>query len=247
MKTVILAAGEGSRLRDRFAIKPLAIVGGKTLIDHAIATARAAGSNEVVIVLGYEKEQIVRHLQDNASIHEGVSLRWVYNNNWSAGNAYSLLAVEAVLNDSDFLLTMCDHLMSPSILADLIALDRPVGTELILAIDRRLDNPLVDIVDVTRVVERDGYISAIGKLLPDYTSFDAGAFRLTPSVFGTLRALAAVNTSLGISDLVTKLTLRRAAAVHDIGDHFWIDVDDDRMCRLAEKHLERSQIAARSL
>src|SRR3954468_2898490 len=45
---VILAAGQGTRLG--LACKPLAIVGGVTLLERAVATAHSAGIERVVVV-----------------------------------------------------------------------------------------------------------------------------------------------------------------------------------------------------
>src|SRR3954454_13672789 len=46
---VILAAGQGTRLG--LDCKPLAIVGGITLLERAVATARSAGIERVVVVV----------------------------------------------------------------------------------------------------------------------------------------------------------------------------------------------------
>src|SRR4051812_23237426 len=46
---VILAAGRGTRLRA--PCKPLAIVGGQTLLERAVRTASAAGIHRVVVVV----------------------------------------------------------------------------------------------------------------------------------------------------------------------------------------------------
>src|SRR3954463_12098348 len=46
---VILAAGQGTRLG--LGCKPLALVGGTTLLERAVATARTAGIDRVVVVV----------------------------------------------------------------------------------------------------------------------------------------------------------------------------------------------------
>src|SRR3954464_10606781 len=46
---VILAAGQGTRLGLRW--KPLAIVGGISLLERAVATARTAGIGRIVVVV----------------------------------------------------------------------------------------------------------------------------------------------------------------------------------------------------
>ena len=59
---ILLAAGEGSRLRNAAPLKPLCPVGSRPLIDHAINGLAAAGLERVIVVLGYGAEQIGAHL-----------------------------------------------------------------------------------------------------------------------------------------------------------------------------------------
>src|SRR3954452_19766893 len=53
---VILAAGTGSRLG--VGSKALARLAGITLLERAVATLRAVGIKEVLVVVGYEKERL---------------------------------------------------------------------------------------------------------------------------------------------------------------------------------------------
>ncbi len=57
---ILLAAGEGSRLRALAPYKPLCVVGGKTLLEHAITGFAAAGIGRVIVVLGYGADAITR-------------------------------------------------------------------------------------------------------------------------------------------------------------------------------------------
>ena len=59
---VLLAAGEGTRLRDMAAVKPLCPVAGRPLIDHALHGFAAAGLTRAVVVLGYERGAVEAHL-----------------------------------------------------------------------------------------------------------------------------------------------------------------------------------------
>ena len=63
MKAVILAAGQGSRLRPAKPGVPKCLleVGGKTLIEHQLAVIDAQGIRDVVAVVGYKNELIKRH------------------------------------------------------------------------------------------------------------------------------------------------------------------------------------------
>jgi choline kinase len=57
MKAVILAAGQGTRIRSVHGEHPKCLieVDGSTILDHQLEAILMAGINEVAIVVGYEK------------------------------------------------------------------------------------------------------------------------------------------------------------------------------------------------
>ncbi|MBX0295740.1 bifunctional sugar-1-phosphate nucleotidylyltransferase/acetyltransferase [Haloarcula nitratireducens] len=74
MQAVILAAGEGTRMRPLTdqRPKPMLGVGGTPLVEHVARSAVSAGAEEVIVVVGYEGEQVKRHLGDgvgDAPVH----------------------------------------------------------------------------------------------------------------------------------------------------------------------------------
>ncbi|MBT8507881.1 hypothetical protein AZH53_05570 [Methanomicrobiaceae archaeon CYW5] len=64
MQAVILAGGEGSRMRPLTKNRPKAMipVGGKPILGHVIDSVVAAGIRDIVVVVGYKKEQVIRYL-----------------------------------------------------------------------------------------------------------------------------------------------------------------------------------------
>jgi choline kinase len=224
MQGLIVAAGQGLRLRSISPSKPLAMVGGATLIERVIETAASAGVDRFVVVTGYEAERLTTFLTTVAA-RLSLEIEAVFNPDWRAANGVSVAAAEARLDDR-FLLMMADHLLDASIIADLAARQADPD-EVVLAIDRRLDNPLVDLDDVTRVrTDPQGRILAIGKLMADYDAFDCGLFLASKALIAAIRDDLADGGKGGISEGMTGLARAGKALTFDIGDRFWLDVDD---------------------
>ena len=235
MKCVIIAAGQGSRLRPIARSKPLAPVLGVPLIERVMEAARAGGASAFVVVTGYEAEPLEAHLV-GLSRRLGVPVTPVRNPDWLRANGLSVMAAAPVAGDR-FLLLMADHLFDPAIVHDLLAAaSRREG--LTLAIDRHLDNPLVDLEDVTRVqTDETGAIRRIGKLIESYDAFDTGVFLADGRLPAAIAEDVAEGGNGGLSAGVQRLAARGLASTFDIGGRFWLDVDD----AVAFGHAEREQ------
>jgi choline kinase len=235
VKGLIVAAGQGTRLRDIAPSKPLALVRGVPLIEHVIGSAHEAGIGEFIVVTGYEGERLEAFLR-GLTARRGFAITTVRNPDWRGANGLSVAVAEPHL-DEQFVLMMADHLFDWTFLADLIA----AGGEakgVVLAIDRRLDNPLVDLDDVTRVeTDSDGAILRIGKLIEPYNAFDTGVFLASKALIEAIGQDIAQGGSGGISGGMTILAARGRAKTFDIGNRFWLDVDD----AVAHTHAERVQ------
>ena len=129
----MLAAGEGSRLRDVAVSKPLCPVAGTPLIDHAIERLALAGVRRVIVVTGYRADAIEVHL---AARDWPVTIDLVRTPDWKQPNGVSARAAEAALGVAEALMLMCDHLVDPALYARMAAAG--AGPGLRLGIDRRL-------------------------------------------------------------------------------------------------------------
>lgn len=76
MKAMILAAGEGRRMRPltETVPKPLLKVGEKSLLEHQIERLKTAGITELVINVSYLADQIVEAIGDGSKL--GVAVQW---------------------------------------------------------------------------------------------------------------------------------------------------------------------------
>jgi myo-inositol-1-phosphate synthase len=240
-KAVVIAAGQGSRLRSIAASKPLAELVGVPMIERVAETALMSGIDELVVVTGYEGEKLEGFL-DSFADRRGLKLTHVRNDDWTKPNGLSVLAAEPLVGER-FVLLMCDHLFDPTILRDL--LHQPMGEdEVVLAVDRRLDNRLVQANDVTRVdVSEDGRIVSIGKDLEKFSAYDTGIFLASRALFAAIHEEIEAGGAGSISGGMQRLADKGKARVFDIGARFWIDVDDTLAFEQAE--IEQSKIAAK--
>ena len=237
MKCLVIAAGHGSRLRPVADSKPLALVNGVPLIEHVIRRAAIGGATDFLVVTGYQAERLEAFL-DEASSRLGVPVRAVRTPDWDRPNGLSVLTGADQIG-GDHLLLMSDHLFDPDIVRRLIRTSSGGSFGVRLAIDRRLDNPLADPDDATKVlVAEDGSIVRIGKALESFNAIDTGIFLATPA----LRAAIARNVASGgggsLSEGVQLLADAGGAQTMDIGASWWIDVDDPKSLRIAEEQLD---------
>jgi len=238
VKCLIIAAGQGSRLRQRAESKPLVPINGTPLINRVIGAAYSGGADEFYVVSGYRGPMLRAHL-DRFSDEKELDLHHIVNEQWREPNGVSVLQARAVLREP-FLLLMSDHLFDPDIVRELIARGVPADG-VILATDPNLGNSLVDLDDVTRVKEQDGRIRDIGKGLPEYNAFDTGIFLCTPALFGALEESLHRDGEASLSGGIRILAESGLALTNDIGGRFWLDVDDSRTYVKAEVMLDQMQ------
>ncbi|QGN55551.1 NTP transferase domain-containing protein [Novosphingobium sp. Gsoil 351] len=237
MDALIIAAGYGSRLREISDSKPLTPVAGVPLLELGVRQARDAGVERVVVVTGHQAIEIEKFLPA-LSARVGIPVISERVLHWSTPNGYSVMAGAAKI-EGDYLLMMADHIFEAGIL-DRLARQGTKSRGVTLAIDRRLDNPLIDPDDATWVkTDADGRIEAIGKTIPEYDAVDCGAFLATPELARAIQAAIADGKSGSLSDGMQRLADAGRAATMDIGDAWWIDVDDPRAHAIAEAELAK--------
>ncbi|MGV3511111.1 MAG: NTP transferase domain-containing protein [Novosphingobium sp.] len=242
MDALIIAAGFGSRLAEISPSKPLTPVAGVPLIEIGVRQAMLAGVTRVVVVTGHQADLLEGFLAD-LSVRAGIEIVPVRLSNWSTPNGHSVMA-GATRCDGNYLLMMADHMFEADILERLMLEDR-ADRGVTLAVDRRIDNPLVDPEDATWVRTDDtGRIIAIGKTIAPYDAVDCGAFLATPELALAIRDAIAEGKPGSLSDGMQRLADAGRASTMDIDDAWWMDVDDPRAHALAEElapwHLART-------
>ena len=112
MKAVVLAAGQGTRLRPLTEDKPKGMVevNGKPILTHCFDNLVELGAEEFVVVVGYLKEKIIDHYGDE---YRGVPITYTHQRE-QKGLAHALLTVEQHIDD-DFMLILGDNVFDANL------------------------------------------------------------------------------------------------------------------------------------
>jgi len=109
LKAVILAAGEGNRMRPLTYTRPKVMlpIANKPILEHLLIEVREAGIKEFVFIVGYHDEQVRDYFGNGRKW--GVSIEYCIQRRQS-GTADALRVVEGVV-DSNFLMINGDVLV----------------------------------------------------------------------------------------------------------------------------------------
>jgi 1L-myo-inositol 1-phosphate cytidylyltransferase len=219
---LILAAGNGSRLAacSGELPKPLVPLYGKPLLEHVMSSAREAGIEKFVIVVGYCGSTIRRWYANSPLA--GVEVEWVENPDYrEKNNGVSVLCAKHLIHEP-FLLLMADHIFEPATARALLS--QPLGkNEVILGVDRKIES-VFDLDDATKVRLEGDHIADIGKDLKRYHALDTGMFLCQPMLFPWLEC-AMVDGNCSLSDGLRIMAENRTFKAFDIGGAYWQDVD----------------------
>jgi UDP-N-acetylglucosamine diphosphorylase/glucosamine-1-phosphate N-acetyltransferase len=214
MKAVILAAGEGSRMRPLTYTRPKVMlpIANKPLIEHLLIAGSLAGITDFVFVVGYRNDQVRDYFLDGGKW--GVRIEYSLQRQ-QRGTADALGEVRNLVGDC-FIVMNGDVLTSREDLAKLAS-----GTGLALA-GKEVDNleglGAVEVCEgkVIRIFEKTA--SPPSKLA------NAGFYRLTPAIFDAI-ALTPLS-SRGEYELTDALQLliNQGEAIHFHRLESWLNV-----------------------
>jgi len=161
MKAIILAAGQGTRIRAVHGERPKCLikVDDETILDHQIDGLSKAGIDEIAIVVGYEKQQIIRHVQKRFG-RRTPRIHFIENPAFAlTNNIYSLWLAREWLREDGFACLNADVIFDPTILNSALKAGSPVS--MIVDPEWR-DETMKVIIDHGRIVRMSKQISKSG-------------------------------------------------------------------------------------
>jgi len=167
VKALILAAGQGTRLRPLTDDRPKCLVelAGKSLLERQATVLRRAGVQDLTVVSGYRAHQIAAR-----------GFATCVNPRYATTNMVATLfsAADLMADGQDLLICYGDIVYEGRVLSSLLAVDAPVA----VMIDRqwlrywrlRLDDPLTDAE--TLKLGPGGRLRELGKKPRDYSEIE---------------------------------------------------------------------------
>ena len=164
MNVIILAAGEGKRLRPLTNDRPKCLIEfhGKTLLDRQVAVFQRCGIDDICVVTGY-----------NDHMFKNSDLEYVHNENFLSTNMLkSLFCAEKKITEST-IVSYGDIIFEEKVLRNLINAEDDFS----VIIDKnweeywklRFDNP---IDDAESLILDDDYITNIGQKVDDISKIN---------------------------------------------------------------------------
>jgi bifunctional UDP-N-acetylglucosamine pyrophosphorylase/glucosamine-1-phosphate N-acetyltransferase len=179
MKCVVLAAGEGKRMRPLTAKRPKVMLplANRPMAGHLLCAAREAGIHEFVFVVGYQEQEVRDYFGDGSDF--GVRIRYVTQRH-QKGTADALRAAEDLI-DGPFLMLNGDMVVKSQDIAGILEKTPPcIG---IYRSDHQWDYGVVVMEknQVTGLEEKSDQ--------PKSSLINAGMYLLTPGIFSLLKGV----------------------------------------------------------
>ena len=242
MKAMVLAAGQGTRLRPLTDAKPKALVplAGRPMIEYALLLLRHYGIREIMINLHHFGEQVEKHLGDGKKLGLEISYSEEPELLDTGGG---LLKAKPFLQDETFIVINTDALIDLN-LADLIAFHgkmNPVAT-LVLRPDALADQYGSIDIDasgrICRFLESKAPTPPSG---PTRTLMFTGVQILQPKIFDYLDEHKQAQKFSTTRQTYPRM-LRAGAALYGFCfDGFWQDLGTQERIQQAERSLALGQ------
>ena len=207
-QAVILAAGEGQRLRPFTVNRPKVMlsIADKPILQYVVESLAQNGIRNIVLIVGYRKEQVFDYMGSGEQF--GVEITYVTQGK-QLGTAHALAQAKEVI-EKEFLVLPGDNLIGADTIAQFVA----IKPEAVLV--KRVDNPVrygvvtIDRGKVVEVVEKPE--QAISNVV------STGIYSFTKQIFDF------IEPELGLPDVINNMIAQGYSIKTRETDGTWLDV-----------------------
>jgi mannose-1-phosphate guanylyltransferase / phosphomannomutase len=218
VKAVVMAGGEGTRLRPLTSNqpKPMMPMANRPLMEHVVRRLAVHGFDDIVVTVAFLASHIRNYFGDGAEL--GVNMRYATEET-PLGTAGSVRNAAAELDDT--FLVISGDVLSDIDLGAVVKAHRSSGALATIAL-RRVENPVdfgIVITDADGWVERFLEKPTWGQVFSD--TINTGIYVLEPQVLD----LIPEGERVDFSEVVFPAALKRGLAIHGlVVDGYWEDV-----------------------
>ena len=229
MQCVILAAGEGTRMRPLTTSRPKVMLplAGKPMLEHLIKNVRDATITDIILVVGYH-EEVIRTWFGNGSKF-GVSIRYVVQRK-QMGTADALRTTEPFIHEK-FLMLNGDMIVETSDLLEIIRQSGPVMATYTTNHPESFGVVTVENEKIATLEEKS--------LHPKSDIINAGAYLFETGIFTILKKISPSSRGeYELTDALTDYISERRLAAYPLST--WMDVGYPWDMLSANEHLLES-------
>ncbi|MBN1916445.1 MAG: NTP transferase domain-containing protein [Verrucomicrobia bacterium] len=236
MKGVVLAAGKGVRMREltRHFAKPLLPVATKPILGWTLEALKAAGIDEVLLVVGYRRDQVRRTIGDGAPY--GLRVHYVEQAK-AQGTGQAAMLGRDFTGDEPFVLVFGDVLTPPHNIPALVRRFEQTAPDAMMT-----THWVEDPCDGAAVYVEHGRVTRIVEKPPRGTSTthldNAGIFVFTPLIYELLdRVEVSPRGEYELTDALHMLTQQqRTLRAHEL-EGFWANVTSPEELLRTNRHM----------
>ncbi len=207
-QAVILAAGEGQRLRPFTVTRPKVMlsIADKPILEYVVESLALNGIRNIVIVVGYQREEVFNYMGDGERF--GVDIVYITQEK-QLGTAHALVQAKDVVED-EFLILPGDNLIERDTIARFVAA-KP-NAVLVKKVDDTARYGVVTVEDgvVRNIIEKPR--DAEGNIV------NTGIYAFDRGIFDFIEA------ELDIPDVINKMLAQGCAISAQETDGTWLDI-----------------------
>ncbi len=207
-QAIVLAAGEGQRLRPFTALRPKVMlpIANRPVLSYVVEAAARNGVHNIVMVVGYKKEQVQDYFGSGEDF--GVDVTYV-TQKYQVGTAQALKSAQALAAEN-FLVLSGDNIVEPSTIADAVA----AGSHTILV--KRSDN----VSKYGVVIAENGLVKRIEEKPRESLSnlVNTGIYVFTKEVFSF------IGDEVDLPSVLTRMAEQGIAVRSCETEDTWLDV-----------------------
>ncbi len=218
MKAVILAGGEGTRLRPLTSNqpKPMMPLANRPMMEHVVRLLATHGFDDIVVTVAFLANQIRDYFGDGSDF--GVRMRYATEET-PLGTAGSVLNASQELDDT--FLVISGDVLTDMDLGAIVKAHQDAGALASIAL-KRVENPLEFAIVITRPdgsIERFLEKPSWGEVFSD--TANTGIYVLEPGIFDFIRADEVVDFA---GDVFPAVLEKKLPLIGTVVDGYWEDV-----------------------